>query len=183
MRATRAALLPAALFTSVLLASCGGGGGDEGSFYCGYIQGSNITSSNAQSACANCDSRNLSDATDSRQNSYAELVTGTGGQQAVTIIDRNGKQTWPAGAKAGMLIALPETAAGNNAITINTFLGDVAEDTATGSMLTVKSTAGATRAPSYLYFTTSRSFDGMSVVINSTSGTTYRVYELCGDGG
>lgn len=87
---------------------------------------------------------------------------------------------FPAGSNAGAFVTL-SGGASTASITFTTYLSNVAQDTATGTMVTTTPTNGKATPASYLSFITSRSFDSIGISVNGTTGTQYSFYEFCGN--
>ena len=169
----------------LLLASCGGGGGSGGGnngasseVSCAYLRGHVNTISSGAGGCVNCTVRNPQNAADGNLNTAFDLFTGTG-QQTYTGIDNGAAGTFPAGSNAGAFVTL-SGGASTSGITFTTYLANVAQDTATGTMITTTPTNGKATPASYLSFTTSRSFDSIGISVSATSGMQFSFYEFCG---
>lgn len=162
------------------LSACSGGGDTAVNELglCSFIGGT-VTGSNPQSSCANCTLRDRERAADRDVSSFAAIITPVG-QQTATVSATGDGTSYPAGSIAGAFTTLPDSSSTNN-ITITTLLNGVTQDTAVGPMITVTATNGRTEAASYLSLNTSRPFNGLSVRINGTSNTEYRLYEFCGN--
>lgn len=167
-----------ALAASVL-SGCGGGGSGSGGWSCAYIPGE-VTGQAASTVCGNdCVSENYDAVADMNQGSAARVSVETS-QRTTTIKDEWSGTPFHAGSKAGALVTMLRNA-NAGAITITTLMNGAPMESFSGAALTAEPTNGATKADTYLNFTSSIAFNGMQIVINAAADSEYRIYEFCGD--
>jgi hypothetical protein len=167
------------------LAACGGGAGGpddpfQGRAECASIGGTITEFSDP--ACTGCRIDNAGHAIDGALGNYAtlsvnQLVSGAGPAIRATALEHT-----PGGA-AGAWIHIPQGAQGWT-ITVRTYLGDTQQESRT---LPTTTPTGTPALDTYWSIDTTLAFDAIEVQVSnanvSPADASFRVYEICSDGG
>lgn len=174
-------LLPA--ITAFALSACGGGGSDDGAT-CNSING---PGAQVTSSCLGCTISNPDNAADGDLDSAASAAAiAPASNVSVTIraTAQNGV-VYPAGSIAGVFYTPHGNVCDNCAITINTYMNGVLQDTRSG---TNNSSGHGSKAAYFTGMETLLPFNAVEIVDSGAAGSLESnalldVYEICSDGG
>ena len=175
--------LPFAL-GALLLAGCGGGGGDGGSARCTSL---NTSQSHIDSTCVGCTISGPGDVADGDLYSFADVALTDFNAQA-SIRAGTGGAMVPAGTRAGAFYTSRvdfTPGVNGNGVQIRTYLnGAPVESSVAPSHATA---GGGTDADHFFWFVTTAPYDAVEITLQYTnaqnlSTADVRVYEICSDG-
>lgn len=167
--------------------SSGGGvvyGTPMGAAACTYISGGSSTFSFQCNGCDASVSSSASMAADGNLNTAVTLTNSTTMATSATIrATAQSGIVFPSGYRAGAFQTVT-TSMGTSSTTLNTYLSGTLQESSSAPASLM--TSGGTGASKWVYFTTTKQFDAVELVISdswsSGGSVTHSVYEVCADG-
>lgn len=173
----KAFLIGLSMLAAVALAGCGDGGGAAPRVYCDYVGGV-VTFTRNQTGPG--DAQNVRHSADRKLSTFA--FVGTELQQTFTLNDAAPSAVTYSDlprAVGAFVTIVPGPA---DSITLNTYLDNVLQQSVADAALDRTPTQGKTAAEEYLSFTATQPFDEVEMIVSTSSGSEYSVYEFCADG-
>lgn len=144
-----------------------------------------VSSAISSGICVGCGTLNPGNVINSDLNDYAAMIL-TVGVTSTDTLKVTGTTTYPAGRKAGFVVANPNAVLSLSLlsnITVQTLKNNVVQESATTSSLLSLQAVGLLNNPNagYAGFTTTKSFDSVQLVMNPLAGvlTQTNVYGAC----
>lgn len=165
------------LWVAVLLAACSGGGGDSPKVYCDYLRGLTTFSNNQTGAG---EAENTHHSADARLRTFAYITTAV--QRSFVYRSRAAESRAYTDLPRAVGAFVTVAPGPSDAVTINTYLDGVLQQSASDAALQRTPTDGKTEAVEFLSLTASQPFDELEMVVNTGSGSEYSIYEFCAHG-
>lgn len=165
------------VLAAAVLAGCGDGGGGAPRVYCDYVGGV-VTLTRNQTGPG--DVQNARHSADKKLSTFA--FVGTELQQTFTLNDSAPSAVTYSDlprAVGAFVTIVPGPA---DTVTLNTYLDNTLQQSVADAALARTPTQGRTAAEEYLSFTATQAFDEVELVVSTSSGSEYSIYEFCADG-